>query len=221
MAYVTIPASSGGGSSSNFVTYGTAWHSARITEMLAVVPQLTQFNPLWIGSNGGALTIAAKNTIGEGGSTAYTAATVNQITQALFMTPKTGKWAVAFRCVYAVPVAARYGRIGIINTANSHLVSLSGLQSSDATHFTLEIIGAATTSVIASGTGSVISGGTAINMLLAGDGTTITAQVNAVTVASTTTLTNLSDEPMGLFSQGAQTQDAYVIDNAIYGYVAP
>jgi hypothetical protein len=66
----------------------------------------------------------------------------------------------------------------------------------------------------------VILAGTAIDVTMAGNGTTVTAMVNGVIVATQATLTNLSDEPMGLFSQGAVTADAYVLD-AVFGYVAP
>lgn len=206
-----------GGGGSSQVPDG--WYSARVQEMLAVVPALTDFEPYKIGLyalGAGTSTVIVDDSGSEGGGKQAAASNVPlSFAGTLFQHPKSGNWAICFRGVLVAPASGQTNLIGIINNANSHSVNAGSIFAVDTTHWTLQIAGAANTNVA----GGIVADGNYHNFMLTGNGTTVSLYVDNVLAASTTTLTNLSDEGM-LPYISATTAGNALITKFIYGFVA-
>lgn len=197
---------------------GLDWYMAGYAEIKALVPQITRCKQIPIGvMAGGASNSYSNTTVGEGGVVFGGANTVGTMSGNVFITPKTGKWGVRFRAVFAAPVTGHKGRLGIINYNHDHMVAVATNYDQDTTHLLIDILGV---SENWTATSSVVSAGTPIDVTLTGDGTTITVKANGTTVGTTTNLTNLSNEPMQVAQLSTASYDAYPLD-AMYCYVAP
>ncbi len=213
MAYITIPPSTSGSL--------PAWAAAQGSFITSLIPQITAVDYIKIGQYGLGTTAAVSAVTSaniEGGGLTAANAGVNTFGSPIFNVAKTGKWAISMYGKLAVPVVGRISFLGLTNVGGTHNVGVYSDQAVSATNYLMEIVGAGTT------TGTSVAA-TAITatykwFTLTGDATTISMYVGSVLVANTTTLTNLSDEPLELVVSNTIANDA-IITAAVYGYVLP
>lgn len=201
----------------NGLTAGN-WYGLRKAEMLAAVPQLTEFKYVTVGVEPFGVSPSASVNIGtaEGGSMTGADTTVTSFASPIFQTPKTGKWAIVFRAKLTGPTSGKNNQVGIVNVGETHNVIAGSIFADDATHYVLRIFGAGSTEVVS----TTVGDGALHNFMLTGNGTNVTLKVDNVQVATTSTLTNLSDEAMGPFLFNTTSGQTSVTQVA-WGYIAP
>ncbi len=195
------------------------WYDTQRAAMKALVPQLTRFRdiPIAMKGNGSIDSTVALDGGVEGGGLGVASNSVwLRFTETVFQTPKTGKWAIAFQAKFPAITVSSAAYFGLVNAGSTHLVAMGAVQSIDATHYVLQVTGAATTAPPT----SLVANTNVHDCVLAFDGTTITLQVDGVTIGTTTTLTNLNDEGMSIasFSSAALTPGV-VVSRACYGFI--
>jgi len=187
--------------------------------MLSAVSTLTAFQELKPGDNsyGATVATAATNDAAQvGGGVSNAAGAYKAFSASIFQTPKTTGWGIAFRCIVPTPVAAKFVGFGLVNAAANHDVTFASYNTISTTNYVIDITGGATTTV---------DSGVAINTAMADyvltcDATTLKLFRNGALVTSTTTLTNLADEPMFPALFGTDVNTAKLV-RILYGYIAP
>ena len=216
MAYTTIPASTSG--ATNMGT-GAAWTSAQ-TFLQGKIPQLTGFEYLKIGTYALGTTVGvgvANDGQTEGGAETISGGAARNFGATIYQTPKSGKWGFVMRGKMPVPIAAKVSKVGLINAASTHTLSFNSDQSVDAAKGFLSIVGAGTTSTTPSYTFDTLTH----DFAFTGDGTTVKASMlDTILVASTSTLTNLTDEGLAFFISCTDF-GAVTANRLLFGYVIP
>lgn len=201
--YTSVPAKA--------ATGGNPWSAAATSFVQGLAPSLTQCEYMKVGQDG-YVAIPGTTTVGvsqESGGFGVSNATVwSKYTQPIYMAPRGGQWGIAWRGRYPLPLAANSAHMGIVNAASSHVVTLAADASVSATKWTLEIIGAATTTSLT----TMNADGDLHDFSLIFDGTTLTAYVDGAAQATQTNLTNLADEGMaiGAFSTAGITPGSVI-----------
>jgi len=206
------------------VSTDTHWPALREAEMrnIAECAPLTAYRYILVGPQsppgGGFVADAA---VEGGGVLPPAGVTRSYMTNSIFQTPRSGAWAIEYRFKFSSPAAAHSTDIGIANGAGTHIVAISSNATTDATKYFIIILGGATTT---STNQTVVNDGGWHNGRLtfnAAESTpTLRAYIDNVLAASTTTLTNLADEPMGAYmdiTAGSST----IVSEFIYGFVKP
>jgi hypothetical protein len=194
-----------------------AWADARAVEQRALVPGLTRWKRLNFGLVPIGMTAGRDNSAlrGDGASLNVGAATALDFSTNAYYFPKTVGWAVSYRAIFRAPAASNLAILGMRNAAGSHAIQAGFDNAQDTTHFMFKIVGAGTTVVISAIAAGVIPANTAVDLTLACDATTLTMMINGVSVATTTTLTNLSDEVMSLYFFNTVSNDLTLLDGLI------
>lgn len=207
MAYQAIPPAGG--------LIADAWFNQQAGRMKAAVGTLTKFRTIKVGEYpiGGTLATVTTNDaqVLGGGYNPPTAAT-RAYSASIWPLTKTGSWAVCFLGKILAP-AATYSQFGICGISGAHNVAVSTKSSVDATKYFIELVGGATTDVVS----TLAADSNEHTFMLSFDLTTLKLTIDGNVVASTTTLTNLADEPMLIFSF-AGTSTNVVLEQIAYGY---
>lgn len=153
----------------------------------------------------------------EGGGVKPTAGAVTHsfLSNSIFQTCKTGHFAIEFRFEMSAPASTKFTEVGLASTGAAHEFTISSNADVDATKFYIRIAGAGTTN---SSNQTVVNDALFHNGRLTGDGTTIRMYIDNVLAASTTTLTNLSDEPLGAYAFSS-AGSSVIVTEFIYGFV--
>lgn len=209
MTYQAIPPRSG----------DDPWVTTQRNLLRNAVPALTRFQEIKAGLyHYGVPTATAddNDSLQVGAGVACPAGSYRALSSSIFQTPKTTAWGICFRGVLTVPTVAKFYSIGLVNAAGTHDVAIVSLFATSATNNVLEITGGAATLV----TSSVAAVGTISDYALTSDTVTIKAWKDNVLIASTTTYTNLSDEPMfpAIWGTDANSVNAARV---YYGYIGP
>jgi hypothetical protein len=210
MAYQTIPPGVG----------IDRWQATQQNFLKSLLPQLTRFEYLKIGPTAYGTTAATSMTgdaAKEGGAeSAITTGVIRTFTNGIFQTLKTGKWALTWRGTIAAPVSAKSMGTGLINTALSHDLYITSTFATDATKWVLRFDGAGATNTV----GTIAADGNPHTFSLTGNATTVSAYVDNVLMAATTTLTNVVDESVCMFTIATTLTDS-TISRAMWGFVDP
>ena len=201
------------------------WAQAREREMRALTEcaALNEYRHVLAGpqSPPGSGFVADAAVEGGGVKPTAGAATHSFFTNSVFQIPKTGVWAVEFRMKHSAPASSKITECGLANGAGTHLVTIASDASTDATKFYILILGGTTTN---SSNQTVANDAAWHNGRLTFDGTETTPKVrmyidNAL-AASQATLTNLSDEPMGIYADSSSGASV-IISEFVYGFINP
>lgn len=209
MAYQAIPPRSG----------ADAWITSQNSLLRSAVPSLTRFQEIKAGLYPfGTATATADDfdSLQVGGGTGNGAAAYSVFGTSIFQTPKTTAWGICFRCILTAPANTKFYSVGLVNGAGNHDVAIVSLFATSATNNVLEITGGATTLV----TASVAAVSTIADYCLTSDTVTIKAWRDNSVIASTTTYTNLADEPMFPAIWGTDANTVKVV-RMYYGYIGP
>jgi hypothetical protein len=207
----------GGGNSND-------WYGRMSTFLFAKIPQLNTAIPVKMGASpnsAASATWADGFTEGgsiNGGATGWAKASVATV----YQTPKTGKVGVGFRARMAATPPSAQGALGIVNTANSHHVTVQTINTD--THYILRITGGATTQFIT----AVLADHLFHDWAFTLDGTTFSVYMDsialgaaAVPIGTLTDFTNVIDVGMApgwLDAGGASHTD---VSDCLYAYIAP
>lgn len=189
MAYQTIPPSSAGQTDE--------WATEQEAFLQAAIPTLSAFQFIKIGQAPGGTALATQAVDGgvEGGGYGVASDTLwLRYTSSVYLTPKTGVWGIAFEAKLPTITSAKTAYLGLVNAASTNLVGVGAVFASSQTHFVLHIVGGTTTSATSTQAGDTSLHTFAITF----DLTTVTLYVDGVSVATQTTLTNLTDQAMQL-----------------------
>lgn len=182
-----------------------AWGGARRNEMLAVVPQLTEFRAFGFDAFPASATAPTFDAGMEGGGVqAGASASPIFITRSLFQTAKTGKGAIVWHGVYGTPTGTDVCDLGLINLGGTHHIAIRRKAIATNTHWFLNTFGGATTTEVA---GTIVADTNPHNFMLAWNGTNIRFYVDNAISATLTDLTQVSDEALCcyLFNDAAST----------------
>lgn len=207
--YINIPAAGG----------QDTWVTAQKALIQAYAPACNTFAEIKMGllNLGGTLAAAATqeaNMVGGGESNA--AGTYRAFAASIYQTPKTTSWGIVFRGSMPTPVAGKFNSFGVANGAGTHDVAIASYFTVDASNYVLNIDGAASTTVAS--TTAVVA--TVADYAITFDATTIRIFKDGVQLTTTTTLTNVSDEPMfpTIFATDVTTVK---VARIYYGYIGP
>lgn len=207
MAYTDIPPS----------VSGDPWYAARQSFIKSQVSALTRFVPVYFGTQQSAFNAGLTDPALEGGGVSNVSGSAVFMSQAsLFQTMKTGKWALALRAKFAAPAGGQLSQIGTCNTGAGHVVAVGTDNAIDATHFMVKITGGATTSVVT----TLLADTSLHDIVLTFDATTLRITFDGTQVGSTTTTTNLVDEPQFLYSHGTASGRASAT-KCMYAFIDP
>lgn len=209
MAYQTIPPSTAG---------ANAWAVQQQNRMKAAAPLLTKFTYMKQGQNPLASNIAAVtgDASGVGGVLLFAGGTGRIFGVSIFQQCLTKSFGIAFRGALLGPTSGRVAQLGLSNVANSNVITVETAFAVDPTKYVLHIVGAGTTDVVS----TLVADLGYHDFMITGDATTVTMWVDGINVASTSTLTNISDQPMFMYAFDTTAGDTLLLE-ALYGYISP
>ncbi len=192
------------------------WASTEAKAIRALIPQLTGYKHLPIGSVSPTETAPSAfsgSTVEGGGIAVISNTAYTWLSTAVFQAPKTGKWAVSFRGrLLGGGVAAHDSFFQISNAAGSHTWAIMRKQATSATKYTLSLTG--TGNVSLAGSLSADSATHVFTMMF--DGTTCTVRIDGTTDITQTTISQMADEPMYVciyaeIAKEAVLEDAFIM----------
>lgn len=183
--------------------------------MRGLIPQLTKFTYVKIGSNPVVGTATTNMGSTEGGAKTF-AAGASYITSTVFQTCKTGKFAFAFRGKFAVPVGGRNALAGLTNVAGTHDIMFGWITATDATKYIFIADGTISTS----DTTTLVVDTAQHDHVVTGDGSNLRYYVDKVLYVTRAITTNVVDEPMMTLLSNTAAGDMELSDY-LYGYIAP
>jgi hypothetical protein len=199
------------------IVSGDAWAGAQQSLMITNVSQLTRFVSIPLGTNQAAFNAGLSDPALEGGGVSNASGGAVFMSQAsLFQTMKTGKWALAIREKCAAPAGGQQSQIGTCNTGDTHHVAVGTDNAVSTTNFVLKILGAGSTNVVL----SLAADTNLHDFVLTFDSTTLKVFIDGTQVGSTTTTTNLVDEPQFLYSLGTASGRVSAT-KCLYGFIDP
>lgn len=207
--HVNIPPVEGGGGSDT-------WANNVADLMLAAVPALTRFEYFKIGFNslGAAVGAVTSDALIPGGGMTTPNATFKAFGTSLIQLPKTTPWSLGVRAKLLGPTVARQSHVGLFNAATTRAVQIFVNPTTDATHYVLSV-GDATPLNIAATT---LADAAWHDFVITFDLTTLALWIDGVSVASTTTLTELVDEALYLTIYNTIAGES-VLQRVVFGYV--
>lgn len=198
----------------NNLTDYDGWFAAQVDLMRTYAPACTNFRDLKMGevSNGATISATGDAAIVQGGITPA-GATATMFTRSVWQTFKTTSWAMAFRGIISQSSAGSFNQLGASNAANSHDCGFTALSTVHATHLILRLHGGTITNVDS----GVDADDNIHDFVLTFNGTTLTGFRDGVSIATTTTLTNLTDEPTYIYGYN-DTAGKAKVGRIAYGY---
>ena len=194
-----------------------AWSNSTVTGIRALVPGLTRCEyikipPIAVGGAGVNVAIA-----GGGEGVASDAVYLKTFVQAsVWPTPRTTLMGVGFRVKFPAIVTAKVSLVSICDAAAGGIIDFGWAGSTSATKWGLfPTNGSAVVSTFSADTATH-------TVILASDGTTITAQVDLVTVATSAQLSVVPNNPAlpASFSNASLTPGA-IVSRIVYCYADP
>jgi hypothetical protein len=210
-------------SAANFVKLAgitpDGWESARWAELQAAFPALTNYYVVKPGQEPASYTVGAAMT-GDASVVGGGLTPANGVSRAwscsVYQTPKTTSFGIVFQAKLGAPTAARAAQVGIVNVGGTNTFNMATDNAVSTTHFTYRILGGGTTTAA-----TTIPATTNVsNFMMGCDATTAKFYVNNVVGATTTTLTNLTDQAMEPYNFNTITLDC-IIYRVMIGYIAP
>lgn len=196
-----------------------AWFDSTVIALRTLVPAITRYEYVKVGNkaNGSIDSAIAVDGSTVGGSLGVASDTTHlKFTPAIWATPRTDVMAVAFRVKFPAIAVGKTSVVAICITAAGGNIPFGWDHGTSPTKWVLLPTGGAP--VI-----STVNADTAWHtVLITSDGTTITAVVDGVTVATSTAVATLTNSPSGpsVFSSASLTPGA-TVNRLIYGYVDP
>jgi hypothetical protein len=212
VAYQTIPAGTA------IATDASGWAASRWREMKSAFPALTDAIYIKPGTEPASFTVGAAMT-GDASVVGGGLTPANGVSRAwscsVFQTPKTTSWAVTIQAKLGAPTAARAAQVGIVNVGGTNTVNMATDNAVSTTHFVYRILGAGTTAAAT----TILAHTNVANFMMGCDAVTAAFYVNNVLGASTTTLTNLTDQAMEPYSFNTITTEC-IVYKVLVGFIA-
>lgn len=199
----------------------SAWAQARIQEMqaLAECATLTAYRSVILGPKPtGTNSFTADSAVEGGGLAPATGVTTNSVlSNSLFQTPKTGKFAIEYRFKMPAP-SVNTCEVGLVNNALSHELSICSLSTTDATKYYIRTFNA---TEVASSNQTVVNNAGWHNGRLTQDGTTLRMYIDNVLAATLTDFSKITDEPMGAYCVTTGGATPTIVSEFAYGFIMP
>jgi hypothetical protein len=196
------------------------WQKTQYATMIAAVPALTGFAFAKIGLSPMELTTGAlaDDANVEGGGMKNGSVSSKVYGASIFQNTAGGNWAIAGRLKMPPPGAGVNSQFGVQNATGGHSLMVGSTNAIDATHWYGQIFTAAGshTDVIF----ATVADSNFHDFAITDNGTTVRWWIDGVQVGSTTTRTNLTTEPMQIYTFGTATGPPSLLQ-VMYGYVRP